>query len=185
MIKLSKLTLDALIPLPIAELKSTKTLASRFQSITDLMSEADGVVLGRITSSHLFRIESGQGLESYFTTIRLQGHSLSCSSRGQRCSLDISFQTGSIRDDQGRHHPEAPEPGEVKLGKRVLVFHRWMEDLGGGMRGNGLVGMRSGLYAMRTELGREWVVGRGSGFGIAGDLPLSELTHRLGELERA
>jgi hypothetical protein len=183
--KLSRPTMDSLVPLPIVTRRPVRPLKPRYRSLTDLISQADGVIIGRITRNHLFRIERGHELESYFTTLSIEGRPLSYRKRGgstPSICLDVTFKGGSILENQGVFNPGAPGTDEVQVGTRVVLFHRWMKDLGAKIQGHGLAGMKGGLYLTRRLQGNTWVRGRGQGFGIANDLPLSELSARISSI---
>ncbi len=180
--KLSRTTRDCLVPLPIIKNKPAQGPSDGFGSLADLLHHADGALVGRILASNLFRMERDAAQEVYFTTLSLRGLPLGRGRRASQARLEISFRTGSIQAHRGLHDRQAPTPSECRVGQRVLVFHRWMRNLGQGLRGHGLVGMRSGLYGIERRGGTDWVQGRGTGFGIAADLPLAELESRAERL---
>ena len=70
---------------------------------------------------------------------------------------------------------EAPAADDVKLGKRVVAFYRWADDIGGGVPANALVAAHGGLY--RTVEGPRGpaVLGRGEGYAISSNRYVSQL----------
>jgi hypothetical protein len=142
-------------------------------TLEEMVSAADQSIYGQIIGSRAWRVDSpvdGEGL--YFTTITIQGRTLA---DGRAITVDVTFRGGFLSPTDGVFNSEAPAADDVKLGRKVVAFYRWSDDIGGGVGGNMLMAAHGGLY--RTVEGPRGpaVLGRGEGYAITTNRRVSQL----------
>jgi hypothetical protein len=179
--KLSKFGLAALIPLAIMTAATQSIAQIKAYTLPEMTAEADNVVYGQITGSRVFRIDHEvDGPELYFTVITVQGNSLV---DGSDLTVDVTFNGGFIDEDNGVYNSEAPAADDVKLGNNVALFYKWSDNLGGDVKGNGLLAMHGGIY--RSVSGRTGpiILGRGDGYSIKSNISMDNLTKAITKLK--
>jgi len=63
----------------------------------------------------------------------------------------------------------------VQVGRRVVAFYRWADDMGGGFAANALVAAHGGIYrTVDGPLGAA-VLGRGEGYAISANRRVADL----------
>ena len=142
-------------------------------SLEEMVLKADQAVYGQIIGSRVFRVDSpidGEGL--FFTTITIQGRTLAA---GQATTVDVTFRGGFLNETEGVFNSEAPAADDVKVGKRVVAFYRWTDDLGGGVPGNVLMVGHGGLYRTVEGPNGPAVLGRGEGYAVTTNRYLAQL----------
>lgn len=142
-------------------------------TLEEMVQTADQSVYGQIIGSRVFRVVSpADGSEFYYTRITIQGRTLA---DGQPTTVDVTFRGGFLNETEGVFNSEAPAADDVKVGKRVVAFYRWADDMGGGVAANTLVAAHGGLY--RTVEGPRGpaVLGRGEGYAIGANRKLEQL----------
>ncbi len=146
--------------------------------LEQMVARADGCVLGRITKRHVFRIDSpSDGEELYFTTLTIEGVALH---DGSPLTVDVTHFGGFVSEEDGVWNSEAPSEEETRVGRRVLAFYRWTDNMGGGVKGNVLYASHGGLYSTFTaQSGKTIVQGRGEGFAVSKNLPSPDLAKRV------
>ena len=142
-------------------------------SLEEMVQAADQAIYGQIIGSHAWRVDSpvdGEGL--YFTTITIQGRTLA---DGHAITVDVTFRGGFLSPTDGVFNSEAPAADDVKIGRKVVAFYRWSDDIGGGVGANMLMAAHGGLY--RTVEGPRGpaVLGRGEGYAITTNRRVSQL----------
>lgn len=142
-------------------------------TLEEMVLTADQAVYGQIIGSRVFRVDSpidGEGL--FFTTITIQGRTLA---NGQATTVDVTFRGGFLDETEGVFNSEAPAADDVRVGKRVVAFYRWADDIGGGVPANVLMVGHGGLY--RTVEGPRGaaVLGRGEGYAISSNRYVAQL----------
>jgi hypothetical protein len=149
--------------------------AAQIRSFTleEMVKAADQAIYGQIIGSRAFRVDSpvdGEGL--YFTTITIQGRTLA---DGRATTVDVTFRGGFLSPTDGVFNSEAPAADDVKVGRRVVAFYRWADDIGGGVGANALMAAHGGVY--RTVEGPRGpaVLGRGEGYAIASNRQIAHL----------
>jgi hypothetical protein len=142
-------------------------------TLEEMVHTADQAVYGQIIHSRVERIDSERdGVELYYTTITLQGRSLG---DGAATTVDVTFRGGFVSPTEGVYNSEAPAAQDVVVGKRVVAFYRWSDDMGGGKAANALVAAHGGLYrTIETGTGPA-VLGRGEGYAVPTNRYLSQL----------
>jgi hypothetical protein len=119
----------------------------------------------------------GTGL--YFTVLTIEGRAMS---DGRPLTIDVTTPGGFIDATRGVFNSEAPAADDIKVGKRVVAFYRWTDNMGGSVAGNALVAAHGGLY--RTVEGPRGaaVLGRGEGYAVSANRRLSHLETAVAEL---
>jgi len=157
-------------------LGATATVATaqiRRLTLEEMVQASDQAIYGQIVGSRAWRVDSpvdGEGL--YFTTITIQGRTLA---DGRATTVDVTFRGGFLSPTDGVFNSEAPAADDVKLGRKVVAFYRWTDDVGGGKGANVLMAAHGGLY--RTVEGPRGpaVLGRGEGYAITANRQLAQL----------
>ncbi|MEZ6020117.1 MAG: hypothetical protein R3F17_08450 [Planctomycetota bacterium] len=91
--------------------------------------------------------------------------------------MQVSFPGGFINADEGVYNSEAPEADTIAIGKHVVAFHVWSDNMGGDFASNALCGSHGGIYPTFENTKGEIVVqGRGEGYAIPTNIRLGELT---------
>ena len=153
----------------------TAAVSAQIKSFTleEMVQTADHAIDGQIIASHAFRVDSPEdGPELYYTTITLQGRELAS---GVATTVDVTFRGGFISETEGVFNSEAPSADDVKLGRRVVAFYRWTDDMGGRVPGNVLVAAHGGLYRVVEGPRGAAVLGRGEGYAIAANRRIEHL----------
>jgi hypothetical protein len=133
-------------------------------SLDEMVQTADQALYGQIIGSHVERIDSlRDGPELYYTTLTLLGRNLL---DGQTTTVDVVFRGGFVSPTEGVYNSEAPAADDVAIGKRVVAFYRWTDDMGGGKPGNALVASHGGLYRTVQTANGPAVLGRGEGYAV-------------------
>jgi len=175
--KLPSLGLSALFLglLGVASLAQIKSF-----TLDEMVQTADEAIYGQILSSRVFRVDHPiDGSDLYFTTLTIEGRALS---DARALTVDVTFRGGFLDATQGVFNSEAPAADDVKVGKRVVAFYRWADDMGGGVAANALVAAHGGLY--RTVEGPRGaaVLGRGESYAVAANLRVSQLETAVGQI---
>jgi hypothetical protein len=139
-----------------------------------MIASTDNAVYGTITGREVIRIDhpvDGPGL--FYTTLTVEGTSLL---DDKPVTVDVTFPGGFITDTEGVWNSEAPSADDIKTGNKVVVFYKWVENMGGDLAANALYGSHGGLF--RTQQTRKGVVvqGRGEGYAIDQNVELSKLS---------
>ncbi|MBK8177494.1 MAG: hypothetical protein IPK67_01020 [Planctomycetes bacterium] len=150
--------------------------------LPQMVASTDDAVLGTIKAAKVFRTDgdkAGQVQELYFTTLTIEGRSLS--SDGP-LTVDVTFPGGMISPKQGAYNSEAPAAADIQVGNRVVAFFKHVDDLGNGLSANALYASHGGLYRVFTQRGDEIVQGRGNGYALAGNWRLADLDQEITRL---
>jgi len=134
-------------------------------TLDEMVETADQAIYGQIIGSRSFRVDNPvDGDVAYFTTITVQGRTLS---DAQPMTVDVTFHGGFVSETEGVFNSEAPAADDVQVGKRVVAFYRWADDMGAGHPANALVASHGGLYRTVESPRGPAVLGRGEGYAIA------------------
>jgi len=168
--RLHRLGLPALI---LAALGSAGLAQIKSFTLEEMVRTADNAVYGQIVHSRGFRVDSEQaGPELFYTVLTIQGHTLA---DGQPITLDVTYRGGFVSDTEGVYNSEAPAADDVKVGKNIVAFYRWADDLGGGVPANTLVAAHGGLYRTVDGPRGAAVLGRGEGYAVGANVRLAQL----------
>ena len=101
-----------------------------------------------------------------------------------RSGLALQVPGGFLDETNGVWNSEAPRDDEVEIGQRVVVFYKWLDDMGGGVSGNALYAMHGGLF--RTAVGPKGrvVLGRGQGYAIRQNATLDDVDSAVSSIRR-
>lgn len=150
--------------------------------LPQMVAATDDAVLGTIRASKVFRTDGngqGQVRELYFTTLTIEGRSLSSD---QPLIVDVTFPGGILSPKEGSYNSEAPAAADVQVGNRVVAFFKHVDDLGNGLSTNALYASHGGLYRVFSARGEDVVQGRGDGYAISRNWRLSELDQEITRL---
>ena len=150
--------------------------------LPQMLEIADDGVAGTIVHREVFRVDHPvDGPEMYFTTLHVHGESLAT---GLETTVAVTFHGGFIDEENGVYNSEAPSADETRLGRRIVAFYHWTDNMGAGVAANALVAAHGGLY---TTFGADDTVvqGRGDGYAILQNLPLQELRARVKAIRQA
>jgi len=142
-------------------------------TLEEMVQTADQAVNGQITGSRVFRVDSpkdGEGL--FYTTITIQGRTLDTA---QPITVDVTFRGGFVSETEGVFNSEAPSASDVKIGKHVVAFYKWTDDMGGGVPANQLMAAHGGIYRVVEGARGAAVLGRGEGYAIRANIRVDQL----------
>lgn len=135
-----------------------------------MLEKSDGAVVGRIAESWTTWNESPGTAARVFTHLRIVGEDLAT---GERSERTVSYFGGQYRG-VNQWHADMPTEADVRVGNRVVAFHKWLPTMGGvGM--DGLYAAFGGLYRVEKGPRGEVVIGRGEGFAVEKNTALAEL----------
>lgn len=147
-------------------------------TLPEMVELADGAVYGQILQREVFRVDHPiDGPELYYTTLTIAGRSLV---DGRQLSVRTTFRGGFIDTQNGAYNSEAPQEHEVEVGKNVVVFHKYIRNMGGDVSADALLGGHGGLFpVVRNQNGQEIVLGRGVGYPVSKNVPLHQLDEEI------
>jgi hypothetical protein len=149
--------------------------------LAQMVQRAEGAVHGTIVAKHSFRVDSPiDGPELYFTRLTIEGNTLA---EGRSIIVDVIYLGGFIDADHGAWNSESPSEKETRIGRQVVAFYTWTDNMGGGVAGNLLYASHGGLYGtFKTLSGRAIVQGRGEGYALRTNAPLNDVCERVARL---
>ncbi len=146
-------------------------------TLAQMVSKTDGSVAGTIMSKSVETVPDPLGDGSlYFTVLTVQGTSLV---DGTAQTLSVAYPGGDL---VGVHNSEAPSADETKVGRSVVVFYKWSDNMGGGFASNALYASHGGLFrTFVTRKGDVVVQGRGMGYAVPTNRVLGGLETEMRE----
>jgi hypothetical protein len=150
--------------------------------LTQMVTKADNAVVGKIVEREVIRIDHPvDGPELYYTHLTIDGRSLV---DGEKMSVVVTFAGGFIDEKNGVWNSEAPTEEETSVGKKVVAFYQWSDNMGGDLAANALYAAHGGLY--RTVEGRKGtvVLGRGEGYAVANNVKLGDLDAQITKISQ-
>lgn len=157
-------------------------LAAKIERLTlpELVRKSDDGVLGRIERVEVQRLDHpDDGPDLFFTTLWIAGRSLKS---GAALTQAVTFVGGTLPDGTGAWNSEAPSADDIRVGNRVVAFHKWTDNLGGGKAAHALYAAHGGLYRVMETRKGEFVLGRGAGYALERNRTLAEFERELAEL---
>ncbi len=146
-----------------------------------MVASTDGAVFGTITSQETIRIDHPiDGPELYYTTLTIKGKDLATNSPK---TISVSFPGGFIDAEQGVYNSEAPADDVIAVGKQVVAFHLWSDNMGGDFASNALFASHGGVYSTFETKGNVIVQGRGDGYAIPTNVHLARLQGNIQEFQ--
>ncbi len=144
-----------------------------------MVSSTDGAVYGTIINKETIRIDHPvDGPELYYTTLTIKGKDLVSN---KSTVVSVSFPGGFIDAEHGVFNSEAPAEGVVAVGKQVVAFHKWSDNMGGDFASNALFASHGGVYSTFMSKGNVIVQGRGDGYAITTNTHLTRLQGSIQE----
>lgn len=166
------LALLALAPQPAAKIERL--------TLPELVRKSDDAVLGRIERVEVQRLDHpSDGPDLFYTTLWIAGRSVRT---GAELTQPVTFAGGTLPDGTGAWNSEAPSADDIRVGNRVVAFHKWSDNLGGGKAAHALYAAHGGLYRVMETRKGEFVLGRGEGYALDRNRTLAELERELAEL---
>lgn len=151
-------------------------------TLQQMVDEVDNAVWGEIVGQRTFRVDDPvDGPELYYTTLTIEGVSLV---DGSQVTVDVTYNGGFVSETEGVYNSEAPAADDVKVGNSIVAFYKW-DDLGGGVKANGLFAAHGGLYRTATGPKGPIALGRGTGYAIPRNVKLTDLSTAVAKLHAA
>ena len=147
-------------------------------SLEQMVQRTDDAVHGTITAKHTFRVDHPvDGPAHYFTTLTVEGRSLVT---GAPATTDVTFIGGS--DGIGSWTSEAPSDHETAIGREVVAFYTWSDNMGADVAANALYAAHGGLYTTFRTGGVTIVQGRGPGYAVETNVQVESLQSEISAL---
>jgi hypothetical protein len=147
-----------------------------------MVARTDNCVIGKITASEVIRVDHPiDGPKLYFTTLRIEGRSLYT---GNAITVPVTFAGGFITPEDGVWNSEAPRADDTKVGNEVVVFYKWVDNMGGDVAANALWAAHGGLYRVVNGRKGKVVLGQGDGYAIADNASVADLEQSIQTLRR-
>lgn len=153
-------------------------------TLSQMVQRTDDGVQGRIVEREVFRVDHPvDGPELYYTSLLVQGESLKT---GEEAQVVVTFPGGWIDRENGVDNSEAPTADETTIGREVVVFHKWTDNMGGDVSGNALYASHGGLYTTFLNRRGDLVVqGRGPGYAIERNVSYATLKNQVAAILEA
>ena len=138
-----------------------------------MVSKTDNAVFGQIVERRVFSFDHPTaGPNLTFTALTVKGRSLA---DGRATTVEVIHAGGVDENGKGVWNSEAPRPEVTARGKNVVVFYKWIDNMGGDLAGNALYASHGGVY--RTVEGPKGtvVLGRGEGYAVKNNQRLTSL----------
>lgn len=167
----------AAIALAVTALASIASAKIVRVNLTEMVAKTNDAVLGTIVKSRVTRIDHPiDGPDLYFTTLSIEGTSLETA---KPVTVDVSFMGGFVDSEHGSFNSEAPSADDVKIGNKVVCFHKYVENMGGDFSGNAIYCWHGGIYRTFERSGNVFVQGRGEGYAIPSNIALNDLKTQI------
>lgn len=162
---------------------STLAVASiRSLTLEEMLVQVDNAVVGEIVDSHVFRADDPVHGTMYFTTITVDGTSLV---DGAPLEVGVTFLGGWIDENEGTTTSVTPDPNEVAVGKRVVAFYAYTDDMGYGVAANQMIASHGGVFPLVQRRSKVLALGKGQGFAIDQNVELAKLRTRVDKIAQA
>jgi len=146
-----------------------------------MVASTDGAIFGTITNKETIRIDHPvDGPELYYTTLTIKGKDLASN---QPTEISVSFPGGFIDAEHGVFNSEAPADDVIAIGKQVVAFHKWSDNMGGDFASNALFASHGGVYSTFKNKGNVIVQGRGDGYAITTNTHLTRLQGNIQQIK--
>ena len=146
-------------------------------TLRQMVQKTDDVVMGTIKGREVIRIDHPtDGPELYYTFLTVEGQSML---DGEPVVVEVAYPGGFIDDEHGVFNSEAPSEDDVRTGNRVVVFYKWIDNMGGDLAANALYCSHGGLYRTYQYQQKVVVQGRGEGYAIDNNLDSEVLGQRV------
>jgi len=144
-------------------------------SLKEMTNQTDNGVIGTIVASRV--VDQGNevdGFGLYYTIFTVEGQSIF---DGRKITVDIASRGGWIDKERGIGcwDSEAPQASEIAVGKEVLAYYFWSENIGRGVGANMLYASHGSLFRTAKSPTGTVVLGRGEGYAIDKNIKLESL----------
>lgn len=136
--------------------------------LTKLAPLAGAATAGVITAREARVVDPGDGAPLIFTGLTVRGTDLAS---GEPQEVQVWFPGGVVDEDTGSFTADSPKRHRTRVGRGAIVFHRHSDDMGGGLRGQVLVGGAAGLMNTHRTGDNRTVVLRAGAPGTGWDRP--------------
>lgn len=149
--------------------------------LPQMVQKADGAIYGTITHREVVRFDHEiDGPDLFYTHITVQGRDLATN---EDRTVVVTFHGGFLNERVGVYNSEAPPADATLLGKRVVAFYAYTDNMGGDLAANALYASHGGLYqTVTTRDGKIVVLGQGEGYAIDQNVTLGELQEQIAVL---
>jgi hypothetical protein len=149
-------------------------------TLDQMVLKTDDATVGTIVKSKVFRVDHPiDGPELYFTTLTVRGSSMT---DGKPREIEVTFPGGFINENEGVWNSEAPSADEIRIGNRVVTFHKWLDDMGGDVSAHALYASHGGLYRVVKSSKGDIVLGKGEGYAVPANIELKKLDDQITKL---
>ncbi len=150
--------------------------------LPQMVAQTDGGIFGTIIHKETIRIDHPiDGPELYYTTLTIKGERLSDQ---QEATILVSYPGGFVDPDNGVYNSEEPAADVAMVGKRVVAFHKWSDNMGGDFASSALYASHGGIYpTFEDSRGQVIVQGRGDGYAVRSNTHLARLQHSVAQLK--
>lgn len=164
--------------LALASITALAVAQIEWLDLPKMVQKSDRGIVGTITDRHVVRFDHEiDGPDLFFTHLTIEGHDLAT---GEERTAVVTFAGGFINEREGVYNSEAPPADATRLGRRVVAFYAYSDNLGGDLAGHALYASHGGLYQTVTGRGGEVIViGQGDGYAISHNTRLTELRERV------
>ena len=178
--KLSSLTLAALLLGGLAVPPSRAAIEAL--DLQTMMTRVDQAVRGKVVDRTVFRVNHPVEGRMFFTTITIEGTSLI---DGKDVTVPVTYLGGFLSPEEGTRISEMPQNHVTQVGKEIVAFYRWSDDMGYGVSANALYAAHGGVYTVVGKGSKEIVLGRGDGYAIEANTAITELRPRVQKIASA
>lgn len=146
-----------------------------------MVQKADSAIFGTITDRQVVRFDHEvDGSDLFYTHLTIQGHDLATN---EERTVVVTLHGGFLDERVGVYNSEAPPADAILLGKRVVAFYAYTDNMGGDLAANSLYASHGGLYQTVTNrAGKTVVLGQGPGYAIDQNVSLTELQEQIAVL---
>ena len=144
-------------------------------SLTEMTTLTDNAVLGTVIDSHVIDLGNERdGFGLYYTVFTLEGDSIY---NGRKTTVDVVTRGGWIDKERGIGcwDSEAPQASEIAIGKKVVAYYKWIDDIGRGTGANILYASHGSLFRTAKSPNGLVVLGRGPGYAIDKNVSVTNL----------
>ena len=143
--------------------------------LEQMTTRADHGIIGRVISRRVEDHGSERhGFGLYYTVLTIQGESLY---NGRKMTVEVVKRGGWIDKERGigSWDSEAATDGETALGKRIVAYYKWVDDLGAGRGANIFYASHGSMFRTVEGPTGTVVMGRGNGYAINKNTSLTSL----------
>ncbi len=136
-------------------------------SLEQMTTSTDNAILGTIKARRVIDVGNERdGFGLYYTILTIQGESLYT---GRATTVDVVMRGGWLDKERGigSWDSESPTDDETALGKKVVAYYLWVDNIGRNVGANILNASHGGLFRTVEGPTGTVVLGRGEGYAIS------------------